>query len=65
VIEPIPERLERTQGAKIIVVAILAWVADAVGFKGTRNWLLLWLGCKAVGELKSVLVNSRTGNVAR
>ena len=64
-IEPIPERLERTQGAKIIVVAILALLADAIGFKSTRNWLLVWLGCKAVGELKSVLLNSRNGNVAR
>ncbi len=50
---------------KIIVVAILAWLAHAVGFKGTRNWLLVWLGCKAAGELKSALANSRTGNVAR
>jgi len=50
---------------KIIVVAILAWLADAVGFKGTRNWLLVWLGCKAAEELKSALANSRTGNVAR
>ena len=61
-IEPDPERLERMQGAKIIVVAILAWLADAIGFKSTRNWLLVWLGCKAVGELNSLLVNSRSGS---
>jgi hypothetical protein len=54
-----------SEQTKVIVVAILAWLADAVGFKGTRNWLLVWLGCKAVGELKSARVNSRTGNVAR
>ena len=48
---------------KIIVVAILAWLADAIGFKSTRNWLLVWLGCKAAGELKSALVIPR--NFAR
>jgi hypothetical protein len=40
---------ERT---KMIIVAILAWLADAVGLKGSRNWLLVWIGCKAVRELK-------------
>jgi len=40
---------ERT---KMIIVAILAWFADALGLKFTRNWLLVWIGCKAVGELK-------------
>jgi hypothetical protein len=47
---------ERT---KIIVVAILAWLAHAVGFSTTRNWLLVWLGCKMVGELKPARVNPR------
>lgn len=40
---------ERT---KMIFVAVLAWLANAIGFKGTRNWLLVWIGCKAVRELK-------------
>jgi hypothetical protein len=40
---------ERT---KMIIVAILAWLADAVGLKITRNTLLVWLGCKAVGEVQ-------------
>ena len=45
---------------KIIVVAILAWLADAIGFKSTRNCLLVWLGSKAVDELKAARMDSRT-----
>jgi hypothetical protein len=52
-----------SDGTKVIVVAILAWLADVIGFKWTRNGLLVWLGCKAVGELTSLRAGSR--NVAR
>ena len=50
--EPIPERSERTQRAKMSSMAILAWLADALGLKFTRNWLLMLIGYKAVQKFE-------------
>ena len=51
-IEPTPERSERTQRAKMSSMAILAWLADALGLKFTRNWLLMLIGYKAVQKFE-------------
>ncbi len=37
---------------KIFGWGILAWLADALGFNFTRNWLLLLIGTKAVKEFQ-------------
>ena len=51
-IEPTPEGSERTQRAKMSSMAILAWLADALGLKFTRNWLLMLIGYKAVQKFE-------------
>ena len=33
-------------------MAILAWLADALGLKFTRNWLLMLIGYKAVQKFE-------------
>jgi hypothetical protein len=52
VIERIRERLGRTQSAKISSMAFWAWLADALGLKFTRNWLLMCIGCKAAQKFE-------------
>ena len=42
----------RTQRAKMSSMAILAWLADALGLKFTRNWLLMLIGYKAVHKFE-------------
>ena len=51
-IERIRESLERPQRAKISSMAFWAWLADALGLKFTRNWLLMSIGCKAAQKFE-------------
>ena len=51
-IERIRERLGRTQQAKISSMAFWAWLADTLGLKFTRNWLLMCIGCKAAEKFE-------------
>ena len=51
-IERIRERLGRTQWANMSSMAFWAWLADALGLKFTRNWLLMLIGYKAVQKFE-------------
>ena len=51
-IERIRERLGRTQRAEISSMAFWAWLADTLGLKFTRNWLLMCIGYKAVRKFE-------------
>jgi len=52
VIKRIREKLQQAQQGNISSMALLAWLADALGLKFTRNWLLMCLGLKAVQKFE-------------
>jgi len=52
VIGRIRETLEGAKRGKVSSMAILAWLADALGLKFTRNWLLMLIGYKAVQKFE-------------
>ena len=51
-IKRIREKLQQAQQGNISSMAFLAWLADALGLKFTRNWLLMCLGLKAVQKFE-------------
>ncbi len=63
--ERIRESLERPQRAKISSMAFWAWLADALGLKFTRNWLLMSIGCKAAQKFEENEALSTLERLAR
>jgi hypothetical protein len=52
VIKRIRESLQQAQRGNISAMAFWAWLADALGLKFTRNWLLMCIGCKAAQKFE-------------
>ena len=48
----IRETWEGAKRGEVSSVAILAWLADALGLKFTRNWFLMCLGLKAAQKFE-------------
>ena len=48
----IRETWEGARRGKVSSMAILAWLADALGLKFTRNWLLMCIGLRAARKFK-------------
>ena len=51
-IERIRETWEGAKRGKVSSMAILAWLADALGLKFTRNWLLMCIGLRAARKFE-------------
>jgi len=52
VIGRIRETWEGAKRGKVSSMAILAWLADALGLKFTRNWLLMCIGLRAARKFE-------------
>ena len=48
----IRETWEGAKRGKVSSMAILAWLADALGLKFTRNWLLMCIGLRAARKFE-------------
>ena len=48
----IRETWEGAKRRKVSSMAILAWLADALGLKFTRNWLLMCIGLRAARKFE-------------
>ncbi len=51
-IKRLRESLQQAQRGNISAMAFWVWLADALGLKFTRNWLLMSIGCKAARKLE-------------
>ena len=59
------ESLQQAQRGNISSMAFWAWLADALGLKFTRNWLLMSIGCKAAQKFEQSGTVSALERLAR
>lgn len=64
-IKRIRESWQQAQRGNISAMAFWAWLADALGFKFTRNWLLMRIGREAARKFEENETLSAMERLAR
>ncbi len=64
-IKRLRESLQQAQRGNISAMAFWAWLADTLGLKFTRNWLLMSIGCKAAQKFEQNETVSALERLAR
>ncbi len=64
-IKRLRESLQEAQRGNISAMAFWVWLADALGLKFTRNWLLMSIGCKAAQKFEQNETVSALERLAR